>query len=54
LHAADRFEALAYALEEKEMGNKNFDIVIKGLTKDLKANKLKSVQIILKGMGING
>lgn len=50
LHAADRFEALAYALEEKEIGNKNFDTIIENLTKDLKSNKLKSVQIILEGM----
>jgi 5'-deoxynucleotidase YfbR-like HD superfamily hydrolase len=52
MHAADRFEALAYAMEEKEMGNKNFDIVIEKLVKELKNIKLKSVDLILEGMGV--
>jgi putative hydrolase of HD superfamily len=50
MHAADKFEALAYAMEEKQMGNKNFDVIIERLTQDLKNVKLKSVDIILKEM----
>jgi 5'-deoxynucleotidase YfbR-like HD superfamily hydrolase len=52
MHAADRFEALAYAMEEKQIGNKNFDVIIEKLTEDLKKMKLKSVNRILKEMGL--
>ena len=51
MHAADRFEALAYALEEQQIGNKNFDLIIERLIEDLKNIKLKSVDILLKEMG---
>jgi 5'-deoxynucleotidase YfbR-like HD superfamily hydrolase len=50
MHAADRFEALAYALEEQEIGNKNFDIIIEKLIEGLKDMKLKSVDIMLEGI----
>jgi len=50
MHAADRFEALAYAMEERQIGNKNFDIIIERLFEDLKNMKLKSIDIILKEM----
>jgi 5'-deoxynucleotidase YfbR-like HD superfamily hydrolase len=50
MHAADRFEALAYAMEEREIGNKNFDTIIERLIEDLKNMKLNSIDIILKEM----
>lgn len=50
MHAADRFEALAYALEEQEIGNKNFDMIIENLIESLKDMKLKSVDIMLEGI----
>lgn len=50
MHAADKFEALAYAMEEKQIGNKNFDEIIERLIEELRGIKLKSVDLILEGM----
>jgi len=52
MHAADRFEALAYAMEEREMGNKNFDVIIEKLLAELKGMRLKSINMLLAGMGL--
>ena len=51
MHAADTFEALAYALEEQQIGNKNFDAIIAMLIKNLRDMKLKSVDTMLEGIG---
>lgn len=48
LFAADKLEALFYALEEISLGNKNFKVVAKGLMDTVKDLKLKSVDMILK------
>ena len=52
LEAADRLEALIYSLEEYSLGNKNFKPIIKKLLREVKATKLKSVELILKQIKI--
>jgi len=48
LEAADKLEGLIYALDELSLGNKGFKSAIRTYQKQLKAMKLKSVNIILK------
>lgn len=48
LEAADKLEGLIYALNELSLGNRGFQSVIKVYEKQLKAIKLKSVDLVLK------
>jgi putative hydrolase of HD superfamily len=52
VEAADKFEALIYAVEEYSLGNKSFKPIAKRLIKTLKRLKLKSVDMLLKQMKI--
>ncbi len=48
VEAADKLEGLIYALNEFSLGNKEFKKTIKTYQKQLKAIRLKSVNLILK------
>lgn len=48
VEAADKLEGLMYALDEFSLGNRAFNEAIKTYLKQLKALKLKSVNLILK------
>ena len=48
LEAADKLEGLIYALDEFSLGNKGFQLAIKTYKKQLKAIKLKSVNLIIR------
>jgi putative hydrolase of HD superfamily len=47
IEAADKLEGLIYALDEFSLGNKEFKKIIEGYKRQLRAIKLKSVNLIL-------